>query len=127
MTFIALILLSVILVEVFMWAKLLPVARRLMEITQRSVHVISSSKISDRRKEKVLLIYSRIIFACTFNLFLCLSAVVAAAALYIVALDYAFSLSPGLWEITTSAKGLVITTLAALMYWKVRPHRRVVD
>jgi hypothetical protein len=120
LTDIALILVSLVVVEAVMRLDLMPHALKLLAISQRSLHVITSTVISDHWKEKALLRYALIMFRCTSQIFLRLSAaLIAGAGLIFLAQsvsDYKLLLAQRLAE----PQGLLISSVAAIAYWYLR-------
>ncbi len=120
MTDIALIVVSLIFVEVILRLNPLPYAAKLLAISTRSLHVISSNSISDHWKEKALLQYALKMFWCALQILCRLWTALIAGAGLVFFVEYLSADRLQLIHRLGEAAGLVISSLAAIIYWYLR-------
>ncbi len=108
---------TLIAVEIFLRTSFRKNVHELLDFTKRSTHTISSAKISDHWKEKVLLHYSGKIFINSLRLFLCLSLTV----LPIIIIDYLGKLfETGIITLMMTPAGIAISIVLASLYVIIR-------
>jgi hypothetical protein len=122
LTDIVLIVVSLVVVEAVMRLNPLSHAVKLLAISRRSLHVITSRAISDHWKEKALLRYAFIMFGCTLQIFLRLSAALIAGAGLIFLAEYVSDSTLLLAQRLAEPQGLLISSIAAVAYWSLRKH-----
>jgi cytochrome c biogenesis protein CcdA len=120
MIYLALCLLCVIAIESFLFLPVMAQVKKLAAVSQKSLKVISSPRISDHWKEKVLQRYSRDMavasLAIAVGLALMFVPVIAASYLFDAFMDGEISILD--YAVTT--EGLVIATLFSIFYAYVR-------
>jgi hypothetical protein len=125
MTYLALCLLCILTVELFLFFPILKPIVSLAEVSQKSLRVLSSKRISDHWKEKALKYYAsdmaRYSLASAFWLVLLFFLVAVSAYL----LDMLMGKSTSVIEYAMSLEGMFLATLIALIYVYIR--KRIVS
>jgi hypothetical protein len=116
MTYLSAALIGLLFVELLFRLPVFHTVKSLAAVTRKSLAVISSRKISDHWKEKVLLSYAGQTARFTITLFLFF--VVIFAAVYLSSLTLDFLLHPDLpvLEFLLTAPGILFTTAVSLLY-----------
>ena len=95
--------------------------RRVVEtmalVTQRSLRVLHSKRISDHWKERVLLRYAQVIMGSTLSLALLLSGLFVLIALGAFLLDTVFAPKPGTMHFLVTPTGWIWMTVVASAYY----------
>jgi hypothetical protein len=120
LTDIALIVVTLIVVEVILRLNPLFYATKILLISQRSLHVISSNSISDHWKEKALLQYALKMLVCTLQILFRLGAALIVGAGLVWLVEYLSADKLQLMQRLGNATGLIISSLAAIFYWYFR-------
>ncbi len=125
MTYLALCLLCILTVELFLFFPILKPIVSLAEVSQKSLRVLSSTRISDHWKEKALKYYARDMarYSLTTAFWLVLLFVVVAVSAYL--LDMLMGKNTSVIEFAMSLEGIFLATLIALIYLYLR--RRIVS
>lgn len=122
MTAIALIVVTLVVVESVIRLHPLPYAAKLLSTSRRSLHVITSRHISDHWKEKVLLQYALTMLGCSLQILLRLSAALIAGAGLIFLAEYVSDSNLLLTQRLAEPQGLLISSIAAITYVYLRKH-----
>lgn len=119
MTWIATVLGVVCFVEIIIRLSLITIAIDLARITSKSTAVLSTKRVSDHWKEKVLLKYS--ILTATKSIHLLLIFLISAIPMII--LDFILKMfGKDLQPILVSPAGLIVCTLAGTLYGTLRQY-----
>ncbi len=125
MTYLALCLLCILTVELFLLFPILKPIIRLAEVSQKSLRVLSSKRISDHWKEKALKYYARDMarYSLASAFWLVLLFVLVAVSAYL--LDMLMGKSTSVIEYAMSLEGMFLATFIALIYVYIR--KRIVS
>jgi hypothetical protein len=125
MTFLALCLLCILTVELFLLFPILKPIISLAEVSQKSLRVLSSTRISDHWKEKALKYYARDMarYSLTTAFWLVLLCVLVAVSAYL--LDMLMGKHTSVIEYAMSLEGMFLATFIALIYVYIR--KRIVS
>jgi hypothetical protein len=125
MTYLALCLLSILTVELILLFPILKSVVSLAEVSQKSLGVLSSKRISDHWKEKALKYYARDMarYSLTTAFWLALLFVGVAVSAYL--LDMLMGKSNSVIEFAMTLEGMFLATLVALIYFYIR--KRIVS
>jgi hypothetical protein len=120
MTYLALCLLCILTVELFLFFPILKPVVLLAEVSQKSLKVLSSTRISDHWKEKALKYYARDMarYSLTTAFWLVLLFAVVGASAWL--LDMLMGKSPSIIEFAMTLQGMFLATLFALIYLYIR-------
>lgn len=115
-------LVAIVFVELILRTGFLRTAAGLLVISNKASRVLSSKRISDHWKEKVILRYSRDMMAASLRL----AAVLALAGAVIWAIGYCSEsyAHVDLFDFLVTWQGLVFTTVAAMLYVALFHRRR---
>ena len=111
------IVLTIILVEFIVHVPLKTILADFISVSQKILKVVSSRYISEYRKEKVLLVYAKVVFKSTLSLALILAAIGVIAGILIYSFDH-FGASLGAFLFTW--QGIAFSIIVATFYFKVR-------
>ena len=120
MTYLALCLICIVAIELFMLLPFLKSVARLGEISRKATKVISSPKISDHWKEKVLQRYSRDMAVCSITLGFYMAIVFGVVMALGFALDAAMQPEVPTLDYAMTMEGLLLATGFAFLYIFVR-------
>lgn len=120
MSYLALVVVSIIAVELFTRLPFMPQVTRLGQISRKSRWVIGSPRISDHWKEKALQRYSIDMMRCSLLLGVFLVIVFGALALVALGLDALLAPPVPTLEFAMTGQGLVLATVVAIVYYMVR-------
>jgi hypothetical protein len=120
MTYLALCLLCILTVELFLFFPVLKPVVNLAEVSQKSLRVLSSTRISDHWKEKALKYYARDMarYSLTTAFWLALLFFIVALSAYLI--DMLMDGSASVIEFAMSLEGMVLATFIALIYLYIR-------
>ncbi len=125
MTYLALCLLCILTVELFLLFPILKPIIGLAEVSQKSLRVLSSTRISDHWKERALKYYASDMarYSLTSAFWLVLLFFLVAVSAYL--LDMLMGKSTSVIEYAMSLEGMFLATLIALIYVYIR--KRIVS
>jgi hypothetical protein len=121
MTFALLLVVTIVVAECASHLPLLAISRRFAGIFPRALRTIRSKKASDHWKEVALLKLARLSLissGCAAG------AIFGIVALFVGGIYLLDLISPRLWELAMSIKGISVASAAAILYLAVRPHAR---
>lgn len=96
-------------------------ASRFLQVFPRAVRTIRNDKVSDHWKERALLKLARLSLLSSG----CIAGTIFGLVGLFLAGSYLLSLlSPALWDLALSVEGVVVATVAAVLYLAARPHAR---
>jgi hypothetical protein len=119
-------LLAALAVEYFLRVPLVPAARALAALAHKSIRVVSSKRISDHWKEKVLLRYSREMAGRTALVALMVAGCAPVIAVPALVLDWVFAPAPPIVRSLTSVAGVAGMTAVACVYAVIRKRRAAI-
>jgi hypothetical protein len=121
MTVALLLLVTVVVAEFASRLPLLAISRRFGGIYPRALRTLRSSRASDHWKEAALLKLAKLSLissGCAAG------AIFGIVALFVGGIYVLDLVSPALWNLAMSVKGIVVASVAAILYLAVRPHAR---
>lgn len=124
MTYLAVCLICVAAIELFIRLPFLKQVARLGEIGRKTSWVISSSRISDHWKEKVLQRYSRDLAVCSILLGFYMIIILGVVTVLAIAFDTLVQPPMSTLDYLMSLEGLILATAFAFLYVFLR--RRLV-
>jgi hypothetical protein len=96
-------------------------ASRFLEVFPRAVRTIRNNKVSDHWKERALLKLARLSLISSG----CIAGTIFGLVALFLAGSYLLSLlSPPLWDLALSIKGMAVATVAAILYLAAKPRAR---
>ncbi len=94
-------------------------AGRFLQVFPRALRTIRNDKVSDHWKERALLKLARLSLTSSA----CIAGAIFGLVALFVAASYLLSLlSPSLWDLALSIKGVVVATVAAIVYLAAKPR-----
>lgn len=114
------VLLSLIAVEYFIRMPFLFHVKSLINIVQKSSHMVVSKRISDHWKEIVLLRYSRDLLIHAMIIFLIMVGCFLLVVLSALFVDWFFNYSASIIEYISSSPGIIVMTISAILYVFIR-------
>jgi len=114
--------LALLAVECCLRLPLVSRGRALIVVAKKSVHIVSSTKISDHWKRVVVLPYARELATHTFVVGLMLTGCILVVVLPALCLDWLFVPNPSTIDSLSSPSGLASMTIVSLLYLIVRKH-----
>jgi len=125
MNYLALGILCVFAIELFFHLPVLDPIRGLINVSQKTVKVLSSSRISDHWKEKVLLRYSRDMALASIKIGLGLTFVLILVSAGALSIDLVLPGEVTTLEYAVTGEGLLLATLISIAYLFLR--KRIVS
>ncbi|SRR6056297_588248 len=120
MIYLALCIICMIAVELFILVPIEKPVQQLVAASRNSAKVVASSRMSDRRKEKILPKYAIRIAGSTLKAFLMLVLVVGSVWIAALLLQYLLPLERSIIDFLVSWEGLLLATIVSFAYWQVR-------
>ena len=114
------VLLSLIAVEYFIRMPFLFHVKSLINIVQKSSHMVVSKRISDHWKEIVLLRYSRDLLIHAMIIFLIMVGCFLLVVLSALFVDWFFNYSASIIEYISGSPGIIVMTISAILYVFIR-------
>ena len=111
---------TIIAVELFLRFPLISCVKNFSKVSKKSLKVISSKKISDHWKEKVIPVYAVKVFMLTLKLTVLIICVFAGALLPVFVLEYAMVPEPSFWVEIAKPYALILSCIVAVLYYFVR-------
>lgn len=97
------------------------VTSRFMSVIPRAVRTIRNDKVSDHWKERALLKLAKLSLFSSG----CVAGIIFGLVALFLAGAYVLSLvSPGLWDLALSVQGIVVASVAAVLYLLVRAQAK---
>ena len=94
-------------------------ASRFLQVFPRALRTIRNDKVSDHWKERALLKLARLSLMSSG----CIAGTIFGLVALFVATSYLLSLlAPSLWDLALSIKGVVVATVAAIVYLAAKPR-----
>lgn len=122
MQYIAIAIVSVGAVELLLRLPIVDLSKRMAQLTQRALHIVSMKSASDHRKERVLPVYSARLARCTVELAGCLILLGLAVWLGLVAMDWFLSPEKDSVHVIATWQGLAASLLGAFAYVPLRGY-----
>ena len=123
MNYLAAAVLGIVFVELILRLPVIDTGKALTGVTGKSLRTISSSRISDHWKEKVLLSYAGTIALNTTKLAGFFVLIFVVIFILSVAFDYIFGNTTPILEFLVTIPGIAFTTVVSLVYAKIRAGR----
>lgn len=120
MIYLALCIICIIAVELFILVPIEKPIQQLVAASRNSAKVVASSRMSDRRKEKILPKYAIRIAGSTLKAFLMLVLVVGSVWIAALLLQYLLPLERSIIDFLVSWQGLLLATIVSFAYWQGR-------
>ena len=111
---------TVVAVELLFWLPLLMCVKNFSKVAKKSMKVVSSNKISDHWKEKVVPCYAGRMLVLTLKLTALIASIVVAAALPIFVAEQVLNPEESLWVAVSGLDALALSCVVAFAYYFVR-------
>lgn len=113
---------SIVVVEIFLRLSVVHIITRLPVILKKAIRVVSSRRISDHWKEKVLLRYAGMIAIISFELAAIISIVFATIMLLSLLFDHVFKPHISMLDVIVTWPGFTVAAAVSFAYVIVRHH-----
>jgi hypothetical protein len=124
MAYLLVALVTILAVELLLRLPLLAEVRNLSALLQKVTRIVSSKRISDHWKEKVLLVYARNLAILTLKLAAVLLGTGLAVVVGSIALDWIVKSQVSTVEYLMTPQGIGLATIVSILYFVLR--RRLV-
>lgn len=117
MTWLAVGIVTILLVEVFLRLPLISTARKVLHIGQKASHIMRAKRVSDHWKERAVQAYSGRLLKASFLLIAGLGAIFFAGTLLTLGAE---KIAPGTLVLLFSLWGIVFSIVIAILYVYLR-------
>jgi hypothetical protein len=116
-----LLVVTIVVAECASHVPLLSISRRFVDIFPRALRTLRSSKASDHWKEAALLKLAKLSLASSGC---AAAAIFGIVALFVGGVYVLSALAPDLWDLALSVQGIIVASVAAILYLALKPHAR---
>jgi len=115
---------AIIAVEMFTRLPIDKFGRNILDTLRLSFGIIGSSEMPDEKKQKALLLNSKNVLLNTLYLMIVLIIAMSTIILFLLVLNTILNVDESLLESTTNWKGLVVITIASLIYHLIKNYAK---
>lgn len=113
---------TVIAAELLLRLPFWPCAQLMLRTSRKATAIVSSKKISDHWKEKVLLRYSCVLAGQSLKLAALFLAVIVSVVAFASGSDFLFQPAESTLQVLTQWRGLITASMMAVVYLGLRKH-----